>query len=105
VKPPPGEVAAITPMVKKKPNAPRSTKLMPAPVAPAVNPFAGRAETVRRRYDELVARFGQSQLTSLEKAAVAQALDDYRLDRQSDLAESLNSAEAALDAADRRLSR
>lgn len=32
------------------------------------------------------------------KAAVAQALDDYRLDRQSDLAESLASAEAALAA-------
>ena len=100
--PPPAEVAVISPMVKKRPLPVK--KLAPAPAAP-VNPFAGRAETVRRRYDELVARFGQSQLTSLEKAAVAQALDDYRLDRQSDLAVSLNSAEAALDAADRRLSR
>jgi hypothetical protein len=100
--PPPAEVAVIAPMVKKRPLPVK--KLAPAPAAP-VNPFTGRAETVRRRYDELVARFGQSQLTSLEKAAVAQALDDYRLDRQSDLAVSLNSAEAALDAADRRLSR
>ena len=104
VKTPPTEVAAIAPMLKKKPALPKQPKLVPAPAAP-VNRFAGRAETVRRRYDELVSRFGQSQLTSLEKAAVAQALDDYRLDRQSDLAESLNSAEAALDAADRRLSR
>ncbi len=80
---------------------PKQPKIAPTPV----NPFAGRAETLRRRYDGLVSRFGTSQITSLEKAAVAQALDDYRLDRQSDLAESLTSAEAALDAADRRLSR
>ncbi len=70
-----------------------------------INPFAARAESVRKRYDSLLSRFGASQLTSLEKAAVSQALDDFRLDRQSDLAESLASAEAALDAADRRLSR
>ena len=70
-----------------------------------VNPFSARADGLRRRYDALVTRFGATQLTTLEKAAVAQALDDYRLDRQSEFAESLASAEAALDAADRRLSR
>jgi serine/threonine-protein kinase len=82
----------------------KAVKPPPAAVV-MVNPFAARAEAVRRRYDELVARFGASQLTTLEKAAVAAALDDMRADRQSGLAESLAGAESALDAADKRLSR
>jgi hypothetical protein len=86
--------------VKKPP-----LKRAPPPVVAKNNPFAARAVAVRQRYDALLSRFGAAQLTSLEKAAVAQALDDFSLDRQSDLPQSLASAEAALDAADRRLSR
>lgn len=102
--PPPEPVAVVVPKKPATKKAP-STPLGVNGQAPAANPWASRAETVQRRYDGLVSRFGATQLTSLEKAAVSQALDDFRADRQSALAESLASAEAALDAADRRLSR
>ncbi len=62
-------------------------------------------DTVRRRYDELVQRYGASQLTTLERAAVAQALDDARAGRDAALASSVASAEAAVEAAQQRLSR
>ena len=115
VEPAPPTSAGVNGAVKAAPPTPRgvtgTTKKAPSTSlgvngqAPAANPWAARAETVQRRYDGLVSRFGATQLTSLEKAAVSQALDDFRADRQSALAESLASAEAALDAADRRLSR
>ncbi len=75
-----------------------------APPPPAEHPFAERAATVQRRYDELVRRYGEGQLTTLERAAVRQALDDAHAGQDTRLAKSLPPAEDALEAASRRLS-
>jgi outer membrane biosynthesis protein TonB len=98
-------------LIHGKINTRKVTKIVPAPVAetPPVakeeHPYQARVAAVQHRYDQLVKQYGESQLTTLERAAISQALDDARNGRDTRLAASIPPAEAALDAAANRLNR
>ncbi len=116
--PPPQPVALATvevkpptePMPPRQPVA-RPTKALPTPPPSAepkppedpLAPFRARIADVRRRFNDLLRRYGEAQLTTLEKAIVAQALDDAAAQRQTELDASLTDAEHALAEAERRL--
>ena len=96
---PPPEVA--TP--EKKPPAHVTKPPRKPPPPPPVDPLAARVVAAQRRHARLVEKHGATQLTSIERAAIGALLDEARKDPpQVDLA-TLQSAEAALDGAERRL--
>lgn len=107
----PVEVKQLTePEPPRQPDArPAKPKLTPPPPAepkPAEDPlapFRPRLAEVRRRFNELLRRYGEVQLTTLEKATVAQALEDAATQRVAELDASLTDAEHALAEAERRL--
>lgn len=81
----------------------KTTKKPPAPLA--VDPLASRVEAARRRHARLLEKHGATQLTSIERAAVGALLDEARRDPPQVQLSTLQSAEAALDDAERRLDR
>ncbi|MDX2011222.1 MAG: serine/threonine-protein kinase [Myxococcaceae bacterium] len=118
--PPPPEL----PPVQKtpRPTLPRDRKVEPPPVAkadppPALTPEATppvadpmaplrpRLNDVRRRFQTLVSKYGEAQLTTLEKAAVAETLAAAAAGDQTQLSNALPDAEQALSDAERRLGR
>lgn len=124
VPPPPPPVAVTAPLEKVAPAPPEPgpkpvkpkalVKQQPAPeVAPVVaspppDPlatFRPRLADVRRRFDTLVRRYGQDQLTTLEKATVAEALANAAGAPTPELDDALTDAEHALAEAERRLGR
>lgn len=96
---PPRQPDARPPKPKLTPPPP----VEPKPAEDALAPFRPRIAEVRRRFNELLRRYGEAQLTTLEKAIVAQALDDAAAQRQTELDASLSDAEHALAEAERRL--
>jgi hypothetical protein len=60
---------------------------------------------LRRRMTVLVQRFGESQLTTLERAAVAHALQNGEGEPTVETEGAIRDAEVALNAAERRLGR
>ncbi|MFT3837427.1 MAG: protein kinase [Myxococcaceae bacterium] len=104
----PAPTPAPRPVKAGSKHHPQLAEVKAAPVAPAPkeeHPFAARAASVQRTYDALVARYGESQLTTIERAAVREALDDARAGRDTQLASSIPAAESALEAASHRLSK
>ncbi|MEW6431423.1 MAG: serine/threonine-protein kinase [Myxococcota bacterium] len=81
----------------------KATKKPPPP--PAVDPLASRVEAARRRHARLLEKHGATQLTSIERAAIGALLDEARRDPPQVQLSTLQSAEAALDDAERRLDR
>ena len=89
-----------------RPSRPKLTPPPPVEPRPAEDPlapFRPRIAEVRRRFNELLRRYGEAQLTTLEKAIVAQALEDAATQRVAELDASLSDAEHALAEAERRL--
>src|SRR5262249_36101383 len=84
----------------------------PAPVA-AVAPaepsphdrFAGRMTALQNEYDGLVKRYGEPQLTTLEREVTRTALEDFARGHYDSLEQTLKDAEQALKAAHNRLDR
>jgi hypothetical protein len=79
-----------------------------APTTPIEDPMAPlrpRLAEVRRRFSSLVTRYGEAQLTTLEKAAVAETLAAGASQDPTALADALPAAEHALSDAERRLGR
>ncbi|MBL8940001.1 MAG: serine/threonine protein kinase [Archangium sp.] len=120
VVPPAPPVAVTTPLEKVTPPPPepdpkpvKPKLLVKPPATPAVEPppadplapFRPRIADVRRRFDTLVRRYGQEQLTTLEKATVAEALANAAGAPTPELDVALTDAEHALAEAERRLGR
>ncbi|MDP3505290.1 MAG: serine/threonine-protein kinase [Myxococcales bacterium] len=96
---PPRQPDARPPKPKLTPPPP----VEPKPPDDGLAPFRPRIAEVRRRFNELLRRYGEAQLTTLEKAIVAQALEDAATLRVAELDASLSDAEHALAEAERRL--
>jgi hypothetical protein len=82
--------------------------LSPPPTPPVEDPMAAlrpRLAEVRRRFSSLVSKYGEGQLTTLEKAAVAETLAAGASQDHTALATALPDAEQALSDAERRLGR
>ncbi|MCU0695885.1 MAG: serine/threonine protein kinase [Myxococcaceae bacterium] len=75
------------------------------PVADPMAPLRARLDDVRRRFQTLVSKYGEAQLTTLEKAAVAETLAAAAAGDQTQLSNALPDAEQALSDAERRLGR
>ncbi len=95
------------PAVRPKQPTERPSPPEPQPPRPTdpLEPYRDRIALVRRRFDGLVRRYGAEQLTTLEKAAVSEALAEAAGGDLTALDGSLTSAEHALADAERRLAR
>lgn len=106
--PPPPVPVAVEPRRAPVAAKPKPTPAPPPEVKPAedpMTPFRARLAEVQRRFNALLRRYGDAQLTTLEKATVTQALDDAAAQRHTELDASLRDAEHALSEAERRLGR
>ena len=95
-------------VVKQPPKQPKPQPAVEARVEPPADPlapFRPRLADVRRRFDTLVRRYGQEQLTTLEKATVAEVLANAAQAPSEELDVALTDAEHALTEAERRLGR
>lgn len=92
------------PLVKQQP-VPEPTPVVAPPPADPLATFRPRIADVRRRFDTLVRRYGQDQLTTLEKATIAEALATAAGAPTPELDVALTDAEHALAEAERRLGR
>jgi len=103
--PPPPAPVAVKPRVKPLPAKKPPPQVVVVEKAPAPDPYVARMSRLQKEYDELVARYGLKQLTSLEREVVRQALEDYAGHNYPSLDKSLKDAEVALQAAHQRLDR
>lgn len=95
--------AGAAPAIEKPP--PRPVVKKPKAVEVPVDPLAAlrpRLTVLQRRFERLVTRYGEAQLTTLEKATVTEALGAAAAG-STELDEALTAAEHALDDAERRL--
>ncbi len=109
VEPPPPPDPGPKPLKPKqlvKPQAaPTPAPTVEPPPADPLATYRPRLADVRRRFDSLVRRYGQDQLTTLEKATVAEALATAAGAPTAELDVALTDAEHALAEAERRLGR
>jgi eukaryotic-like serine/threonine-protein kinase len=107
VEPPPTPTPALPEPVRSRPKV-AVEKPTPKPEPVPEDPLGSlrpRLADVRRRFTALVSKYGEAQLTTLEKAAIAETLAAGASTDQTALRESLAGAEQALADAERRLGR
>jgi serine/threonine-protein kinase len=101
---PPSRPAPSSTRPSKPPRKRVATQGPESPVA-APTSLKPRMAELRRRMTVLVQRFGESQLTTLERAAVAHALQNGEGEPTVETEGAIRDAEVALNAAERRLGR